>query len=174
MKKKLLLILFIFGGLCGCTNNNIEDKYSNFVHYSSSDFEKTFYNHGYVVATLSEWEAASHLLLYQISQDDYILLDKIDSCRDVISIDSSNTYFYKDKLYLLRCGSGAVIEYLLEEEKTKPGKLVNYDTSKISKEKIFISSIEKIENNYIYYTGSTGKSFTFKCSLDTNICELDN
>ena len=70
-------------------------------------------------------------------------------------------------------------EYNLTQEKVQKREL-KFDTTSISnkeQEQVGFTSIEKVEKNYIYYTGqiyNTNKTnISIKCSLDTMKCELN-
>lgn len=167
MKKSILIFVSCIL-LSGCTNDKVEDKYANFQHYSSSDFEKTLYNNGYVIGVLpSNSMAFEELLLYQVGQDDFIFLTEISGFQEEPNLDKTATYFYKDKLFVLRYVPSVIIEFSLDGEKTKNGKTIYF---KYKDKTINVSSIKKVENNYIYLESNE----KFKCTLDTHICELDN
>ena len=140
----------------------------------------------YVVTILEErdYEDITVGLFFKISQNDYVLLDKINSCNEK-EIDVENTYFYYDsnqqnnKLYLQRCIGNKNIEYVLDKEKIiKKELLFDKKIADLKETSIVFNKIKKVEDNYIYYVGYNVDSvereeLSIKCSLIDYSCTLE-
>ena len=120
--KKLILMSIMLLCLTGCNN---EELYADYEHYDLKDKELQYYNclddehikRTYVVADITpeEYESKLRGLFYQVDEDDYILLDKIDLY--YYDEGHSRTYnaMYDNKLYVLgrpeseKCGRGGLV-----------------------------------------------------------------
>ncbi len=196
MKKiNLLLFSIISILLCiGCTKNKTENKFDDFEHFdlkeksiNSYTFEYNNEKDTYAVADITISEYAMNGLFYQTAPNDYILLDDIDSCGDVSDATYKNdryTYFYQDevnhenKLFIDRCVGLLLIEYTLNNENFEK-RLLKFNTSKISDnslEYVMLTSIKKVEHDYIYFYATIHNTNSIdipvKCSLSTLECEL--
>lgn len=185
MKKNITILLLLILCACGCSNNN---KFEKFRHYNSNDYNLDEYdpirinrysyinqngeNYEYVITDISSEnsEAKKEGLFYKISEDDYILLDEIDSCGYPKACNNNRyTYFYNDKLYIIRCSGGIVLEYDLSGYNiTKKDLLPLLNTN------LRLTGIDYIDNEYMYYEGSinyTGPHEKIKCSKNNYTCE---
>lgn len=191
MKKIFLIILLLI--VCGCKYTT---QYSQYEHYNLNEndgylFNYTFHDEygipsTYVVTILEErdYEDITVGLFFKISQNDYVLLDKINSCNEK-EIDVENTYFYYDsnqqnnKLYLQRCIGNKNIEYVLDKEKIiKKELLFDKKIADLKETSIVFNKIKKVEDNYIYYVGYNVDSvereeLSIKCSLIDYLCTLE-
>ena len=183
MKKTMILIIVIFS-MCGCNTKN--DRFADFeyydlsdknemVKYSFVDFNKKK-NYTYAFAVLSDFYEG---LFYKINnnEEEYILLEEMRSCYATTEYkDKQKTRFYENKLYTLRCMGNSIIEFTLDEENTTKKEL-HFDTTKISDKihYVMFNSIEKIDEENIYYTGTFANTDRFdvpiKCSLTDYVCE---
>ncbi|HIQ90190.1 MAG TPA: hypothetical protein IAB27_00985 [Candidatus Coprosoma intestinipullorum] len=172
LKIFLLSITLILLGGCG------SDQFKDYEHYDLKGKEvipyTVHYDDGdanYAIADVTKeykyTELSLYGLFYQVSQDDYILLDTFTPKS---SIDSS-VKFYNDKLYVITIGadSGNYV-YNLNKSKYKKEKLkFNFD------DHFELTSIKEIENNEIYFSGieysKTNNKVTYRCSLDNDKCE---
>ncbi len=174
----MLIILSLIFCICGCEK---KDPYANFEHYDLTKYDTTVryifagesrIAQEYIVTDITpeNSEAAFNGLFYKISDDDYILLDKIDSCYPTEYKKDSSNYFYLDKLYIIRCYGGTVSEYTLSGVETKKTDLISkFDTN------LMLYSIHNIDKDYIYFgakKGFDGPQQSIKCSKDNYKCEL--
>lgn len=114
-------------------------------------------------------------MYYQVSDDDYILLEKIEVINDKDKV----IKFWEDKLYVISIGpQEGIFEYQLKYENISK-KEFNFETPKTSNfpNGLFIDTIEKLDANYIYFSIFTGSyengHKSIKCSLNNYVCELD-
>lgn len=188
-KKIIFLILFgcIFLTACG-------NKYKNFEHYdlrklNINDYTFHYDNRDdtYAVADITNIKndmGGIVGLFYKISDDDYILLDEIESCGNTDSdyiLSNVANYFYqrKDnnqaKLYTSRClGANLLYEYTLEKEKISK-KQLEFDYSDITKgtDTINSSRILNVDDDYIYLDVSLNSARTqvnIKCDFNSMKC----
>lgn len=195
MKKALVLLIGIIV-LLGCS----KDKYADFDHYKFHDVEAVMHSviHNYyggvdtyALANRGE-EVVVSGLFYMIDENEYILLEEISyQPNEPINFeDTKHFYFYEDKLYQLYYHGVPVVKvYSLDKEKTTseevrfttPYKALKDDVP--NKESIAnqedepeFDSIEKIEDNYIYFEGQYHYDrefeFVMKCSLEDYECEI--
>ena len=176
--KKLSIILIIILLFSGCNN-----KYDNFEYYDLTNYKKltfkyveNFEENIYVLADITpkNYEMKLYGLFYKISDNDYILLDKIENG----SLSEQENYFINNKLYVNACNSSCHFEYTLLKDKTTKKEL-NFDYSSVGKQ-IRMYYPTKVEDNYIYYYSvmydSTinldywGKEYILKCSLENYKC----
>lgn len=158
--------------LTGCDK---KEEYSNYKHYKLSNFEDqkpmliTFHSnngekYNYVVVEKKD-EGTSLFLLYQVNDDDYILLEEMSSPKD-----KEFTVGYNDnKLYII---SDNFNEYTLKKEKITKKNLKFF----IGEEEIGPASITNVDNNYIYidaYISGYHNITKTRCSLSTNKCEIE-
>ena len=183
MKKYIAILLLMILCVCGCEYNNI---YEGFEHYDLNYVPKKLHidenGNFYAVTdiTKEQDEGGVNGVFYKINEHDYILLDKIGCCGYTEAYkEDSYTFFYKNKLYLIRC-TGNLLEYTLNEEKYEKREL-EFDTQAISSkplEYVQLNSITKVSDNKIYYKGSIHNTYRTNldivCSLDTMKCTLDN
>ena len=190
--KKLLLIITLTLALCGCKE---KDPYAEYEHYNLNNknpFTYSFYDDKgqtftYALSILENdnYEDMDIGLFFKVGKDDYILLDKENTCNEK-EINNNNTYFYNNlekqshKLYLERCIGNKTIEYTLNEEKIEKKEL-NFDKRLITSNEINIifNKINKVENNYIYYIGYDNNNISkeeknIKCSLIDYSCIIEN
>lgn len=198
--KKIIVVFIICLLLCGCGEKE-EDKYVDFEHYSSKEFDNSngdpvryIFNNDrehniYVVANITPTGSEMNLygLLYKVGEDDYISLRKFYG-------ETYGAYFYQDwkndlnKLYIV---NGGYFEYILDKEKVSSRKL-NFNIPDVPEE--MIKSYEKATNSkinytyariygikdvtpeFIYYRANLEnlyRSVIIKCSLDNFNCEYD-
>ena len=176
--KKILTILIIILLFNGCSK-----KYEKFEHYDLTNYEKltfkyveNFEENIYVLADITpkNYEMKIYGLFYKISDNDYILLDKIENG----SLSEQENYFINNKLYVNAHYSAHHYEYTLLKDKTIKREL-NFDYSSVGKQ-IMMYYVTKVEDNYIYYYSimydSTidpeywGKKYILKCSLEDYKC----
>lgn len=106
--KKLMLICIMLLLLTGCELNS---DYENFEHYDLKDKEVQYYEcldddhikRTYAVADITpeNYESKLRGLFYQVDNDDYILLDKIDLYYYDEGHSSAYNAMYDNKLYVL-------------------------------------------------------------------------
>lgn len=188
-KKIIFLILFgcIFLTACG-------NKYKNFEHYdlrklNINDYTFHYDNRDdtYAVADITNIKndmGGIVGLFYKISDDDYILLDEIESCGNTDSdyiLSNVANYFYQRKgnnqakLYTSRClGANLLYEYTLEKEKISK-KQLEFDYSDITKgtDTINSSRILNVDDDYIYLDVSLNSARTqvnIKCDFNSMKC----
>ena len=96
--------MFFLLSLCGC--QKIE-PYADFEHYDLKNYITTNKytiiddnnKHVYIITDITpdNSEAIINGLFYKVADDDYILLDKIDSCSKAEFYDENYNYFYDKK-----------------------------------------------------------------------------
>lgn len=177
--KRLLLILILGICLCGCNKEN-KNNFSNFEHYDLSGKDAIYHTyvdnnvmHKYAIADITpdSYELSVYGLFYQVSDNDYILLDKIEST----GIKEDIGKFYENKLYVISMGdTSGNYEYTLNQEKITKEELV-FEFS----EGFLARSIKDVNKNEIYYKvltndENTGSSISvlLRCSLSTYKCEI--
>lgn len=170
--------------LTGCSE---EELYADYEHYDLKDKELEYYNclddehikRTYVVADITpeEYESKLRGLFYQVGEDDYILLDKID----LYYYDETNSRaynaMYDNKLYVLgRPESedidGNIIVYTLNREEFSI-KEIDFDFSSLPDNiDLDYREIKNVDNNYIYFNNYSMEDNAYiKCSLKDDICE---
>ena len=178
MKKILMMVLIILLLFSGCSNENKE-----FEHYDLTNYEKLTYKvvgnfeeNIYAIADITpeNYEMKIYGLFYKISDNDYILLDKIENG----SLNEEENYLINNKLYVNSHNASHHYEYTLLKDKTTKKEL-NFDYSSVGKQ-IRMYYPTKVEDNYIYYYSvmydSTidleywGKKYILKCSLEDYKC----
>ena len=182
--KKLILMSIMLLCLTGCNN---EELYADYEHYDLKDKELQYYNclddehikRTYVVADITpeNYESKLRGLYYQVDEDDYILLDKIDLY--YYDEGHSRTYnaMYDNKLYVLgRPESedidGSVIVYTLNREEFSITGL-DFDFSSLPDNIDRASQrIKNVDNNYIYFNNYSMEANAYvKCSLKDYTCK---
>ncbi len=171
--NKILILTISFMILCGCSNEN----YSKFEHYSINDIKgketvihsflsENNQNLNYIIIDITKenYDIKEYGLLFKVSEDDYILLDKIQT---ILPINSSFK-FYKNKLYTIsHYENDGFYEYTLNQSE--------YDKKKLDFSNAGVAiAIEKIDDENIYYLSSTaniGNYQTVKCSLSKINCD---
>lgn len=196
--KKIILLLLI-GFLCGCSLTN--DPYKDFEHYDLSKYKHREFlysrdttgpwydniSENYAISLLiPKGEEANALgfdegLFYQVDDNDYILIDRYYG--DDSSYNSDlYTYYYKDKIYILR--DVYFCEYTLNRENTIKNE-ITFDYSSVQDKYCTIDSdpcniygrqISKIDDEYVYFREVSIRhvdnlKFDLKCSLKDYICE---
>lgn len=169
---KILLLIVYFIILCSCSNEN----YSKFEHYSNSDISdketithsfisEDYQNINYIISDITKENSdiKEYGLLFKISKDDYILLDKIQT---ILPINSAFK-FYNNRLYTISYYENAgLYEYTLNHSEYNKKKLDFTNTGTVT-------TIEKIDEENIYYLSSTdniGNYKTIKCSFSKMNC----
>lgn len=178
VKKNIFILLFLILCVCGCENKN---QYTDFKHYNLKDYDITNkysfvddnnYKHEYVITDITPENSEEIIngLFYKVANNDYILLDEIKSCNSSEAFKSKNqNYFYNDKLYVNRCSGGVVLEYTLSGSKTSKKDLLSKLDSKL-----MLTSINNVDDDYIYYNGSSsisGSTEVTKCSRKNYKCQ---
>lgn len=196
-KIKLLFFLIVYIFLCSSCAKP-KNRFDEFEHFDLKNKNINSYNFyyddsiaTYAIADITferHDEGGINGLFYKIADNDYILLDEIESCdnQDELYKYEKYNYFYSDdsnnqnKLFVNRCLGNLLLEYTLEGEDFKKVEL-KFDTSKISNnplEHVIINHIEKVEQQNIYYnakiTNTNNYDITIICSLSTYECELVN
>lgn len=186
--KKIATVIFIILFVCGCGKDNNKNQPEQVKHYNSNDYNLNEYDpmkinrysytnqdgetYEYVITDISQEESEEKKegLFYKNSDDDYILLDEIDSCGYSTAYNNKRyTYFYNNKLYIIRCSGGRALEYTLSEIKT-----VKKDLLPLLNTSLRLVGIDYIDDKSIYYEGSidfTGPHKKIKCSRDDYTCE---
>ena len=178
--KKIISVVMILFLITGCNNKKEEDHYK---HYSLESFGASYskynvYKDEYIVANTTKKgsELIVNGLLYNIKDNDYILLDEFATCGYTDAYKSQHTvYFYLDKLYVNVCHN--VYEYTLNGTKTQKEDLLSkFDMSKINITNLYFSSITEIDDKYIYFdsysTLENKSNVSVKCDKNTYICEI--
>lgn len=179
--KKYCFVLFLMMFICGCDNDN-GNELDNYEHYdlrnqynliTYSYVDENNHTHLYKIADITPEKSEEIIngLFYKISNDDYILIDKIKSCNSSSEYKIKKyNYFYNNKLYVNRCSGGVVLEYTLSGINIEKKNLLSKFDSKL-----MLSSIEKVDDDYVYYTGYesiSGPIHTTRCSIKNYKCEL--
>ena len=181
--KKLIFMCTIMLLLTGCSE---EDLYADYEHYDLKGKEVQYYEcldnehikRTYAVADITPEEYESHLrgLFYQVGENDYSLLDKIDLY--YYDEGNSRTYntMYDNKLYVLgepesEDIDGDVIVYTLNREEFTIKEIdFQYPTLPEGKDLAFLR-FKNIDYNFIYlYNYSMGDDAYIKCSLEDYTC----
>ena len=199
MKKIILLLIGLTLIITGCTKQ--EDKYEGYkkyslegkeirpIYFSNTHLSSSNSPSEYAMTDITEEnsESAKEGLFYKTSNFEYILIDELETCEvpnNKLYMSNNYTYVYDangtNKLYIVRCLGQMKYEYNLTQEKVQKRELI-FDTTSISnkeQEQVGFTSIEKVEKNYIYYTGqiynTNQTNISIKCSLDTMKCELND
>ena len=199
MKKIILLLIGFTLVITGCTKQ--EDKYEGYKKYSleGKEIRPIYFSNTHLSSSNSpseyamtdtteeNSESAKEGLFYKTSNFEYILIDELETCEvpnNKMYMSNNYTYVYDaegtNKLYIIRCLGQMKYEYNLTQEKVQKREL-KFDTTSISnkeQEQVGFTSIEKVEKNYIYYTGqiynTNQTNISIKCSLDTMKCELND
>lgn len=176
---RMLFVILILGiCLCGCNNEN-KNNFSNFEHYDLSKKDAIYHTYAdnnvmnkYAIADITpdSYEMSVYGLFYQVSDNDYVLLDKIESTAIMDDISK----FYENKLYVIGMGdTPGNYEYTLNQEKITKKELV-FDFSK----GFLARSIKDVNKNEIYYKvltndedTSSSISIVLRCSLSTYKCK---
>lgn len=177
--KKIIIFITITLLLCGCTNQKednyehyqLEDDYYNAYTYTNDNGNKETY--ALKDITLEEYQSVVTGLFYKVGNNDYILLDKLES---VIADASNQKYvyqFYEDKLYGLGSGNTPItFEYQLNGTKSKLKEL----KFKVEDTIIYPTALIEIKNNSIilkgYIKNQEQETKTFICSLDNYNCTI--
>ena len=182
MKKFLLLILI---SLCfittGCT------KQKDFEHYSLLDKDLNIYtyfnnNHNemYALADLTPEDSEDFKtgLFYKVANNDYILLEIMESDREEAYKKNYLYQFYGNKLYGIGRGeSPMVFEIELNGKQSKMNEIKYSVDGKINP--FLIEDIKKVSDGEILYYGSAtidGKnsSALINCLLSTHECTISS
>lgn len=186
MKKIILTYILILILLCGCSFNDEyqeKNKYEDFEHYDLRDKmgtnELSTYTYNgakYYTADITppRYEMNISGIFYQVSFDDYILLDEIEY-RDI------RGFQYKDKLYVKYCIYNCFYEFTLNREKTSK-KEMNFNYSNIS-DSLYLREIQDMDDKYFYFAAEAresgenrkydwGEPLNVRCSVETYNCEL--
>ena len=196
LKKKVIITSIVLIILCILTygfyniikrfdNGNVtNNNYSKYTHYNSDYFKNKYsinYEHHGVNNIINEYVIADttteeHLdtydsLFYKISNDDYILIQEMNTCHE--SLSDLEARFAGDYLYMTKCWFPYRAELNKENTKLEP---LDFNYSSISNIIIHFTNIIKVDYNYIYYRGFNDDD-TFdgiiKCNLKTLICEKE-
>lgn len=175
LTKIILMLTVSFIILSGCSN----EEYSKFEHFAFNDIkDKESITHSfliedqqeidYVIIDITEKDSdiKEYGLLFKVSKDDYILLDKIQTSL----LMSSAFKFYNDKLYTIsHYENEGLYQYTLNKS--------DYDKKKLDFTNIgIVSAIEKVDEKNIYYLSSNdnlGNYKTIKCSLSEIKCDYN-
>ena len=129
MKKNLILLAICILCFCGCSK---KEEYEDFKHYDLLDNDTTsmsysFYDDDkhqketFVVTDITP-ENSEEVIngpFYKVGYNDYILIDSFSSCNDPGAYTGKKiNYFYNDKLYIIRCSGGLMLEYTLNGAET--------------------------------------------------------
>ena len=181
MKKIFLVCIGVILLLCGCS-----DEFSGFEHYDLSGKDLNVYNYyddvrgkeTYVLADMTpeNYESCLTGLYYKISDNDYILLERLESSTFDAYKKDFIYQFYDGKLYGIGRGSNLPLMFTIELK----GKdsVLDGISFKVGDKGIGPTSIENIENNtikvygYIRLDDEPVASRHFDCSLETYQCEI--
>ena len=177
--KKIVLILIVLILLCGCGKEK-----DNFEHYPLSD--KDFVSYEYIndkgikeVYALADITPSSHEsvltgLFYKVGEDDYILLETLESSTRNAYKEKYMYSFYDNKLYGVGNGDTAsIFEIELNGKKSNIKELnLKYNDSTIIPSSIKSVDEEKISVNAFYFEGEHSSNGTFSCTLNTLDCSL--
>ena len=164
--KKFLVLAVISLLFCGCG-----DKYKDYEHYELKDDEAitytVHYDDGeahYAITDVSVLYGVTEMklygLLYQVAENDYIILDTF-GLRGSLNFSAK---FYNDKLYVLTVGSNAGdYVYTLNREKFDKEEF-NYNFER----GFYISSIKDIKDNIISFSGYQQNSSGFTENAEYN------
>lgn len=197
--NRIFILICVCIILCGCSK---EVDYSNYKHYDLKENDKLTYTYmaedglkqEFAVADITpqgEYDVKEGIF-YKVGDDDYIMLDELYPTQNSSYHENPlwYTYFYQDKLFIIRNNGWLALQYTLNKENTKKAEIwlssgipdeprqdvIYLDKSSVTDENFWSYHMEKIENNWIYFKGKTTdlESFDFKCSLDNNKCESIN
>lgn len=166
-KALLLVIGIVF--ICSCEKSV---DYSGFEHYDLTEYEKIEYSYydnyeknNYAFAIIEHGEGDTVGLLYQVGENDYILLDTMMRHGTNLKVAYK---FFGDKLYTVNLGpNSGVYVYTLNKSSLVKDE-IEFDNLGLPFE------IVKVDRDYIYYKscyGDHGNLFgIFKCSFDDLTC----
>ncbi len=180
MKKYVFILLLIFAFVTGC-----DSKKDNYKHYSFMDYDinsYVYYNdrteETYALADITpdKYESVLTGFFYKVGENDYILLETLESSHEDAYKVNSVYQFYNNKLYGVGNGNTpGVFEIALNGKNSKLKKLeFKMGDNFIGPAQI----IGKVENNYISFYGYTSlenepvANRYFKCSLNDYQCEI--
>lgn len=172
MKKNLILLAICILCFCGCSK---KEEYEDFKHYDLLDNDTTsmsysFYDDDkhqketFVVTDITpeNSEEVINGLFYKVGYNDYILIDSFSSCNDPGAYTGKKiNYFYNDKLYIIRCSGGLMLEYTLNSAETTKKDLSS------SQLRTYGATIIDVKDGYIYIEGIKKDK---KCSQETYEC----
>lgn len=183
MKRNLLLVvLFISLFITGCGISKKEED--TFQHYDLKGKDINMYvyhsdERGEEIYVLADDTTGDMTITtgvyYKIEDDDYILLEKLESSKANAYRSRSTYQFYDNKLYGV--GNGDTPMYFEIELNGKESRIeekrFDYNGKLVGP-----TDIKKIENGYITFYGYTSLENEamvgrdFKCSLNNYICEI--
>lgn len=180
MKKILILSLLIACvSLTGC-----EKEKDTFKHYDLKNKDKNSYiyhsdergREEYALADMTTGDMTITTgFYYKVAENDYILLETLESSVTNAYMNESTYQFYNNKLYGV--GNGNTPMYF-EIELNGKGSHIEEKKFKWNDKDIGPTSIKNIENNYITvyaYTSLENEAMAgryFKCSLKDYKCEM--
>lgn len=173
--KKMIICLILLLCISGC-DNNIDKKFAHF-DIKNIDSESTKYTYindstnqveKYIVTDTTPKGSEIYMngLLYEVNDDDYILLDEFESSNSTADYKFEGiNYFSGNKLYIIRGDGATVLEYTLDGTNTSKKDI----SSKI---KLQSAEITKIKDGYIYLKGidADKNEKNLKCSQKTYKC----
>lgn len=181
MRKSNLLLIGIILLLCGCNN----DQYNDFEHYDLVNKDLNVYNYydekygmqTYALADMTpeNYESVLTGFLYKVKNNDYILLEKLESStRNAYNND--NIYqFYDNKLYGVGNGNTPMMFEIELKGKNSVIKEIDF---KMNNRSVGPTSIKNIENDIITvfgYSSSESQAIVtnyYDCSLKTYQCNI--
>lgn len=176
--KKIIPLCITLLVLTGCGK---EELYTDYEHYNLADKEVQLYQYldnehilnTYAIADITPDPYESHIrgLFYQVGEEDFILLDKIDLYYYIEDDSRSYNAIFNNKLYVMgdTGEDGLVTEYTLNHEKISK-KGLNFQIPSSDNHYYIPQKIVKVDINNIYFEGPHYDDLT-KCSLEDYNCE---
>lgn len=188
MKKKFIIIfsiicLIIIICFVMIKFSSHKNKYDNFEHYdlegkdtNSYTLVKGLEKETYVLADITpdNYELILTGFFYKVADNDYILLETLESSKTEAYKKDFVYQFYGDKLYGI--GNPMIFEIELNKENSQIKELEFTLNGKTNP--FFINRMEGIQNNIITFSGSIylndhSELRNFNCSLKNYECSID-
>lgn len=180
--KKLVLLFTITLILCGCDNQekdtfkhyDLKDKDINIYKYET---EKTLETYVLADITPTPYESVLTGLFYKVGNDDYILLETLESSTMEAYKKNYMYIFYENKLYGLGNGDTPNIFEIELNGKNSKFKELEFRV-KDTNSAIFVNSLGSVDDksiklNGIIFIDEHSQRKSFICSLEDCLCEIE-